>query len=83
MKVAESDEAAFATSEAIVGEAYDAAVATLDEAVECVPMTMGGVMALLQLQRDLWEMNWGLVDRGHLSFICESVESALQNLQAV
>jgi hypothetical protein len=43
---------------------------------------MAGVMALLQLQRDLWEMNHGLVDSEHLSFICESVETALQGLQA-
>jgi hypothetical protein len=65
-----------------MNEAYDTAVATLDEAVENVPTTMEGVMALLKLQRDLWEMNTGLVDSNHLSFICESVESALLNLRA-
>jgi hypothetical protein len=52
------------------------------EAVETVPTTMAGVMALLQLQRDLWEMNIGLVDGDHFSHICESVESALQDIQA-
>lgn len=69
-------------TERAMDEAYDFAVETLDEAVETVPTTMAGVLALLQLQRDLWEMNHGLVDENHLSFICESVETALQNLQA-
>jgi hypothetical protein len=53
-----------------------------DAAVETVPATRAGVMALLKLQRDLWEFDVDLFDKGHCSLICESVETALQNLQA-
>jgi hypothetical protein len=72
-------------SQEAMDAAYDIALAALDTAVETVPVTMAGVMALLQFQRDLWEMpqSQGMFDRGHASHICESVETALQKLHAV
>jgi hypothetical protein len=78
--IAERDSVCVPT-ELAMNEAYEAAIETLDAAVETVPTTMAGLMALLELQRDLWELNDDVFDRGHLSFICESVESALKNLQ--
>jgi len=66
-------------SEQAMDEAYQAALETLDIAV--VPATVAGVMALLELQRDLWEFDVDLFDKGHCSLICESIETALQNLQ--
>jgi hypothetical protein len=78
--IAQRDAVCGPTEQAMDG-AYDAALETLDTAVETVPTTMAGVMALLEFQRDLWELNNDMFDRGHVSFICESVETALQNLR--
>jgi hypothetical protein len=58
--------------------AYSTTLEALDVAVATVPTSMRGVMALLKLQRDLSRLNWMIVEKEHLSDICESVETALR-----
>ena len=63
--------------------AWDAEREALETLVQTVPTTMPGVMAMLKFQRDCDE-SVGLdemFEPWHLSFICESVETALLNLQ--
>jgi hypothetical protein len=44
---------------------------------------MPGVMALLKWHRDLWEIAPQSLEAEHLSYLCESAETALLNLQSV
>jgi len=70
-------------SEEATDEAWEAERDALEELVETVPTTMPGVMALLKWHRDLWEIDPQSIEAGHLSYVCESVETALLNLQSV
>jgi hypothetical protein len=62
---------------------WEAERVALEELVETVPTTMPGVMALLKWHRDLWEIDPQSLEAEHLSYLCESVETALLNLQSV
>jgi hypothetical protein len=62
---------------------WEAERVALEELVETVPTTMPGVMALLKWHRDLWEIAPQSLEAEHLSYLCESAETALLNLQSV
>jgi hypothetical protein len=69
--------------EEAMNAAWDAEREVLETLVQTVPTTMPGVMAMLKFQRDC-DGNVGLemFEPWHLSFLCESVETALLNLQS-
>ena len=69
--------------EEAMNAAWDAEREVLETLVQTVPTTMPGVMAMLKFQRDSDErVGLEMFELWHLSFICESVETALLNLQS-
>ena len=70
-------------SQKAMDDAWDADRQALDTLVETVPATMAGVMALLNVQRELFDAgDEMLMDAWHSAAICCVVEEALLKLQA-